>query len=65
MQCYVDNAPGGQTEYRNHFQTTDSSSIISFTLSAIRNDGLDARGINLMKFDGGTDADADGDGGVA
>ena len=37
----------------------------SFTLSAIRNDGLDARGINLMKFDGGTDADADGDGGVA
>ena len=37
----------------------------SFTLSAIRNDGLDARGINLMKFDGRTDGDADGDGGVA
>ena len=46
-------APGGRVEITFRQPLPCSIILSAAAHSAIRNDGLDARGINLMKFDGG------------
>ena len=54
VQCWIMHAaPGGRVEITFRQPLPCSIILSAAAHSAIRNDGLDARGINLMKFDGG------------